>query len=34
VCYDKLPHQQPLWDKVLGEENTFRRQLIDQVRAG
>jgi clathrin heavy chain len=23
---------QPLWDKVLGEENTFRRQLIDQVR--
>ncbi|WIA40738.1 hypothetical protein OEZ86_004423 [Tetradesmus obliquus] len=22
---------QPLWDKVLGEENTFRRQLIDQV---
>jgi hypothetical protein len=25
---------QPLWDKVLGEENPFRRQLIDQVRGG
>ena len=22
-----------LWGKVLGEDNTYRRQLIDQVRA-